>query len=391
MLSKITNKYYKSIDLEHRKKYGQYMTPYDVIDMSLDFLENKKNIKILEPSCGTGQFIDKIYDRFENVSKIDAVEIDKNVFDIIKKRNNLNIINDDFLLMNFNDSKYDLIIGNPPYFELNNEQKNKYISYEDIMTGRTNIVSLFLKKSIDLLNDKGILLFVVPTSILSQKYYEKIRKYIVLNCNILKIKIVDQTKFKDALQQTMIFMIQKTNEKKSKKYIIKINKMLLFNTKYKEYNDLLKSKKFIKNYDCQVKTGSIVWNQKKNLLSNDSNDIMLVYSRNLDYENNKIIVVNDDIKKQYIKNDKKIKVIEAPCIAINRIIGIKDINLKPVLLEHGKYCFENHINVITGDIKNLEKIYKSLKSKDTINYIKNIIGNTQLSKSELENIVPIFE
>ena len=86
--------------------------------------------------------------------------------------------------------------------------------------------------------------------------------------------------------------------------------------------------------------------------------------------------------------------INLPVIAINRIIGIKQISLKPVLIQasdmNQTYYFENHINVIMGPIDTLKIIYKSLILPETIEFIKNIIGNTQLSKTELETMIPIF-
>jgi hypothetical protein len=97
-----------------------------------------------------------------------------------------------------------------------------------------------------------------------------------------------------------------------------------------------------------------------------------------------------DLKKQYIKIDKKPE--STPFIVINRIVGIKDISLKPVFIETStdKYFFENHINVITGKKKDLKIIYDSLIKPETVNFIKNIIGNTQLSKNELLYMIPIF-
>ena len=54
------------------------------------------------------------------------------------------------------------------------------------------------------------------------------------------------------------------------------------------------------------------------------------------------------------------------------------------------YLFENHINVITGKIGDLKIIYNSLCKPETIIFIKNIIGNTQLSKSELLYMIPVY-
>lgn len=400
MLSDITSKYYKHTTLEHRKKYGQYMTPYDIINESLKLIDIKKYKKILEPSCGTGQFIEKIKE-INNKASITGIELDKKIYDNIHKNfdKKVQIINDDFLLYDFEDKQYDLIIGNPPYFEIekNNETYKDVIkSYKKSLCGRINIYTLFIHKSIELLKIDGVLLFVIPTSLLSSKYFENIRFYIENNCNILNIKILNSNDFEDALQQTMIFVIQKIDNKISKnngKFIIKLGDTIVFNNKYEEFNEIIKNKKFIKDYNCTVKTGSVVWNQNKESLTNESkNNIILVYPRNLDSNENKLVLSSHDTKKQYLDLKKyKKDPIKSPLIAINRIIGIKDISLKPVLFtDKEKYYFENHINIICGELENLKIIYDSLKNPKTIEFIRNIIGNTQLSKTELESMIPIF-
>jgi hypothetical protein len=85
----------------------------------------------------------------------------------------------------------------------------------------------------------------------------------------------------------------------------------------------------------------------------------------------KIVIKPDATKKQYIKIN--VEPIKAPFIVINRIIGIKEISLKPVLVEetnNESYLFENHINVITGKLDDLKIIYNSLCKPEIITFIK---------------------
>jgi adenine-specific DNA-methyltransferase len=404
MLSETTKEYYKNTSLEHRKNYGQYMTPYDIIQEALKMIDITKINSILEPSCGTGQFIEKILEKNKKAN-IDGIELDKNIYDTIKTKFNkkVNLINTDFLLHDFKEKKYKLIIGNPPYFEIdkkNNTYDNIIQKYDDVLTGRINIYTLFIRKAIDLLEDDGILLYVIPTSLLTSKYFENIRNYIIKKCNLLNIKVLNSDNFEDALQQTMIFIVQKTNINDGK-FIIKLGNTSIFNEQYIKYNNEIKNKKYIIDLDCTVKTGSVVWNQCKDFLTNDKtsiikdniskNNIVLIYPRNLNSKENKISLSTHEKKKQYLDSSKyKKPLTKSPVIAINRIIGVKDITLNPILIETGEYCFENHINIISGELTNLKKIYESLKKPETINFIKNIIGNTQLSKTELETMIPLF-
>ena len=387
-LNKLTIEFYNKATLTDRKANGQYMTSSDIVSKSLT-IEVDKNKPVLEPSCGTGQFIDCLV--AQGYTNITAVEKDTKLYDMVKLIDNINFINADYLTTKFN-SKFGLIAGNPPYFEISNSLVDKQFS--EVISGRPNIYTLFLKKGIDELEDKGVLVFVIPTSLLSSKYFEKMRLYIIKYCNIERIEKLNSDNFDNALQNTMIFQIKKRNINKenNKKFIVKIGSTIIFSPEYKSINKYLIGKTFIKDMGCSVKTGNIVWNQfrdKYDLFTNTSEgNIPLIYPRNI--TSGKLILDCDNEKKfQYIKPNNLNKTIKGPVIVINRIIGINSISLNPVLIEEGNYYFENHINIISGKLEQLKIILSSLKSQETTDFIKNIIGNTQLSKTELETMIPI--
>ena len=396
MYNNITTDFYSKDNLDIRKANGIYITPYNIIEKCF---ENEKinNLDILEPSFGSGQFIDIIIKLLgkKKSTNIVGTELCTELYDSVNKKyssnKNIQLYKQDFLTWK-TDKKFDLIIGNPPYFEmeLNSEQKKHF---KDIISGRVNIYSLFIFQSIQMLKPNGKLIFVIPTSLLSGKYFEKLRYYINRTCNIDDIITLGSKDFEDALQSTMIFKISKLSETSisNDNFVIKFSNTIIFSNEYISINKLLKKKKFINDYGCDVKTGNIVWNQHKDKLDNNKKNnkyMPLIYPRNL--IGGKIVFKKDDKKKQYINIDKE--PIEAPFIVINRIVGIKDITLKPVLIEAStdKYFFENHINVITGNIDDLKIIHNSLSKPETSNFIKNIIGNTQLSKNELLYMIPIF-
>ena len=79
---------------------------------------------------------------------------------------------------------------------LNNEEKKIFI---EIIRGRVNIYSIFIYKCIGMLKPNGKLKFVIPTSLLSSKYFEKLRYYTHKTCIIENIEILGSNDFRDAL------------------------------------------------------------------------------------------------------------------------------------------------------------------------------------------------
>lgn len=146
---------------------------------------DKKEIHILEPSAGVGNFIPLIIKRFEGKRiTIDLVDIDKNSAKIfaalIKKYDipsnvTINYIVDDFLLHKF-EKKYDYIIGNPPFFKMKSSEKKLRIYRKDAKNKNTNnICSFFLDKAVDLADYISI---VFPKFILNTPEFSDSRKYL---------------------------------------------------------------------------------------------------------------------------------------------------------------------------------------------------------------------
>src|SRR3990167_7399902 len=147
-----TIEYLKKTDLTKRKKLGQYFTNKIIREDLISHLPKIPNADILEPSAGTGEFIETIIKSFDNPN-IDATEIDQELCNIVKNKfNKINVVCADALSLSY--KKYDYIIGNPPYFKIDAKLVDKN-EYGKIINGRINIFGLFIKHHIDLLKDGG--------------------------------------------------------------------------------------------------------------------------------------------------------------------------------------------------------------------------------------------
>jgi len=301
--SKVSYELTKKISKNEKKANGIFFTNPNTIMKNLDILKPymKNIINVLEPSCGSCEFINILNTNY-NKLKITGIEFNKTIFDSIKlfENNNIKLLNQDFLIYK-SETNYDLIIGNPPYFVMKKNEIDKY--YLDYFEGRPNIFILFLIKSLSLLNNNGILSFILPKSFLNCLYYDKTRKYIINNFKIINIIDCDDN-YIETKQQTIIFILQKTTSTDLKKIN---NKFILNNNKYTIYslqenitklNLLYRNSTTLNKLDFKVSVGNIVWNQCKTELTNDTSKTLLIYS--------------SDIKKQkleiqkYSNVDKKI-------------------------------------------------------------------------------------
>lgn len=404
------NTEFKSISLELNKKLskeirqenGIYFTPKKARTKIFDFLNLKtftpKNC--LEPSFGSGEFIQDLLEKYPNS---DVVGVEKNtvIFDSVKGLfPKAKLLNLDFLDFRSKDSenKFDLIIGNPPYFVMK-DKKDPLI--KECMNGRANIFVLFIYKCLTQhLNTDGILAFVLPTSFYNCSYYELCRKYIYENTSILLVENIT-VNYVDTNQDTMIMILQnKKPEDFSHEipYILKINERIFINPYYSNLQKLLSNSTTFEKLGFTVKTGEVVWNQHKEILTNDPKDsTLIIYSHNIQDKN---IVLDTDKKdkKQYISKDFNGTPSIGPALLISRGYGNK-YKLDYTFVEKNVVFYgENHINVILPNIKSealkieelLNKIKSSLEDERTSKFIEMYIGNGALSKTEIETIFPLF-
>ena len=390
--------YLKNTDIEKRKRLGQYFTPKSIRDLLLSKLvslsQKKDNVKILDPACGSGEFLLSCREYFDN-THLYGFEIDQSLVSISKKLiNNADIKCIDTLKIDTEKSiKYDYIIGNPPYFEFKPDKETKK-KYSDIISGRLNVFSIFIKLGLELLEDGGYLAYVVPPSMNNGAFFSKLRDYIINNSSVEYLHIVEGAdNFYMANQKVMLLILKKTNNHKNKKYIFSKNGITIFTEDKTFLNNAYKNTVSLKDIGYAVKTGSIAWNKyKENLTEDKNNAIPLIYSSNI--VNGKIVIPNKR-KLQYIKNISKDLIIKNNVIAVNRITGShKNINIKSAIVKEKEFVCENHVNVIYplenyNKIYTLEYIYNALNDETNIKVLSYITGNTQVSKTELERLLPI--
>lgn len=399
--SELSIKLTTKIKKKEKKNNGIYFTPPETIYKNIKLLEPfMKNItNILEPSCGSCEYILRLNKIKPNIN-ITGIELNKTIFESIKQYNsdNITLINDNYLTYKF-DTKFDLIIGNPPYFVMKKSDIEK--SYYNYFDGRPNIFILFIIKSLELLNNKGIISFILPKNFLNCLYYDKTRNLIINNYTILNIIECDD-KYIETQQNTIILIIQ--NEKSINNnisYSITISGYTIFGTQnnIKIIKKLYKNSKTLFNLNFNVNVGNIVWNQCKKDLTDDNTKTHLIYSSDIT-TNNKLSIkkYSNKEKKNYINKKGN----NTPLLVINRGYGVGSYNFKYCIINENdniNYLVENHLiciknsNLLSKEdlIKKYKQIIKSFNNKKTIEFIKIYFGNNAMNTTELCKILPIYD
>ena len=389
----------RKLSKKEKQDYGFFVTPRAILEQLFTCIQQHlilNSIDIIEPSCGTCEIVNWIDKVFDNVN-IDAVELNQTVFESIQPltfKNNVTLMNKNFMSLG-KAKQYDLLITNPPYFVC--DKKYVPLEYKEYISGRPNIFGLFIVHSIHLVKPGGLLAFILPKSFMNSAYYAKIRQFVKENCDILQILDFEQHKnFIDTEQSTIGLVLKKTGPSSNCDYSIKIGNQYIFTTDSVQLKQIFEGATTIKGLGLGVRTGQVVWNEHKELLTNDENDTLLIYNTNVTKDHT--IQTNhfkNEGKGQYIKRDGKTD----PILIVNRGNGNSKYNLKYAILNTDKpYLVENHLNEIYPAkpmnkkylIELFEKLVKSFTNPRTQQFIDLYLGNNGLSKTELESVFPIY-
>ena len=382
----------KSLTKEHKKEGGIYFTHPSIVEQTIKLVKpyNIDIKNVLEPSCGSCEFINQL----PHIN-IDGVEYDKEIYDKIKHLNSdkVHIVNEDFLKFK-TDKKYELIIGNPPYFVIKKNECSK--EYHPYLDGRPNIYLLFILRSLTMLSENGIVAFVLPSNFLNCSYYNKVRQYIHDKYTLLNV-LDCSNEFIDTDQPTNIILIQNKRPIGNNLNTLTMEHSIIFNTVegITHISRLRENSTTLDKLGFNVHVGTVVWNQVKDTLTDDSTKTRLIYSS--DFKDNKLVVTlyKDPYKKNYIIDEG----ITGPLLVVNRGYGKGKYSFNYCLININQpFRIENHVICIKYRDKisksELLKLYKSIiqsfKNPKTNEFINRYCTNDAINTTELQYVLPIY-
>jgi len=238
-----TAKFGESKSKEERKSLGQFFTPKDTARFMAELFNVPRNsfIRVLDPGAGSGilsaavlEVIDRQYPAVKEI-ELTCYETNADVIPLleaniaymqqltrikltvkIEKENYLLSQSDDFtgtLMASPVQQKYDMVIGNPPYFKLQKEAPEA-ATMPEVCYGAPNIYFLFASMSLFNLKDTGEMVYIIPRSWTSGAYFSRFRSYFLHHGKLTDIHIFKNRKKvfdkEDVLQETMILKMRKT-------------------------------------------------------------------------------------------------------------------------------------------------------------------------------------
>ena len=314
----------KSDERIYSKNYKKH------IEFWTKYREAVKNIKIVDPACGSGAFLitafeyllnynnylnDKIFDLtgtkdlFSDTTKeilqnnIFGVDLNKESVEITKLslwlktadknktlatlENNIkcgNSLIDDVEIFGelafdwekefpqvFKNGGFDVVVGNPPYVlcqPSNTEEKIlKFYNSFEVANYKIDLYHLFFEKGIKILNPKGYLGFITPNTYLTNKYTVNLRKLILEKTSINTIIKYNEIVFSEAGVDVVTILLSN--------FKIKNNKINILSSKNKTLTVIEKKEQEIWEND-ELK----VFNLNKELSIKLENTILLdkIYS-----------------------------------------------------------------------------------------------------------------
>jgi hypothetical protein len=238
-----------------QKKFAIYYTKSDISLFIAEILKQYKFDSAFDPACGNGRLLDSVSNNTRTLFGTDLFSI--KFFDNSKHKI---IENMDFLRIDENgkngrksiiNQKFDLVIMNPPYTRFSNLNEN----YRKSILSQIKMKSMpqmglhgyFIIHSNNFLNQNGLLVAVLPASILFSKYSHELRLFLLNNFSLKYIiSFSNDDSFSDNSSFKEIILIAEKNPSNFTCNFISISNKI-DQTNYLELASLITNEKLTKD------------------------------------------------------------------------------------------------------------------------------------------------
>jgi adenine-specific DNA-methyltransferase len=241
-------------NVDSKKLCGGYYTPQAITDFICKWAITKPTQKVLEPSCGDGNFIESAIRRFKELGVpnnklfglIKGIELVEDEADKSKDRaakyglNSTTILNTDFFnyIANANgEAHFDVVIGNPPFIRYQNfPEEHREVAFRMMEEMNlhpnklTNIWVPFLVISASKLNRFGKLAMVIPAELFQVKYAAETRIFLSNFFSRITIVTFKKLVFADIQQEIVLMLCEKDVTANKGIRVIELNNLAELNS-----------------------------------------------------------------------------------------------------------------------------------------------------------------
>lgn len=427
-------------DMTERKNSGAYYTPINTVKSLISSLSQKTNLankKILDPCCGTGNFLINLTEQARDPELLFGQDVD----DVSVKISRINValsyeISDTgFLYKNIVccdtileaglsdilEDGFDIILGNPPWgLDFSNYDmailKEKYLSASD---WGTESYDLFIEKALLMLKKNGILAFVLPEAVLNVKMHKPVRDVILTNCSFEFVSFIGNA-FMGVTCPSIILCLKLANPGRTSGCTINNNRNKSIHKNFPN-NFIIKSERnftgegFVLNvpdthYNCLKAISEVAGNEKKYLADNakfalgivtGDNKKLLSSEQHDGYE--RIILGSDLMKYQILASSNYIKyepknfqqVAKTELYRTSEKLLYRFICNTPVFAyDSDQRISLNSCNILIPQISGLDMKYVMaiLNSRVVAYFFKMKFNSVKLLKSHIEQIpIPVAD
>lgn len=395
---------------DERKGLGQYLTPRLLREPLLDRIPLRVGDRVLDPGVGTGEFLLSVRERQPSAQLV-GWDVDPQALEVARTVvPDATLIEQSALDVDVSES-FDVVIGNPPYFQLKLSPTDRR-RFQSVISGRPNIFAVFFHVGLRALKPGGYLGFVVPPSMNNGAYFQALRDFITSQGHVEYLDVYSESRlFEGAQTAVQLIVVRKHGTEDSPAVDLKddakdrhvfdlqgVTHGPLHRTVFSEdpsrVREAFDGRSTLWQLGFHAVTGSIVWNQNRNRLRRVPEDgtVPLVWAHNI-VDGGVRLIPDHPKRPQYVVQDNPLA---GPAIVVNRIVGsVGSGSLRCALVNDGQpFVGENHVNVVLPrpDVEprvSWDELLTLLSEPGVNEHVVLLTGNTQVSATELTHLLPL--
>ena len=316
--------------------------------------------------------------------------------------------------------RFDLVIANPPYFQMRVTPALRR-RFGEVISGRANAFALFFKVGLDLLAPGGRLAYIVPPSMNAGAYFEALREHIVSRGELTHLELLAGSSiFEGANTAAQLIVIELGSRDgggagpgtdpahgsdpapgPGSRHVFERSeheagfRRVVFTPDAGELRRGFEGRRSLWQLGYEAVTGSVVWNQRREDLRTGPGDgcVPLIWSADL--RGGAFDPHSRDVgqKPGWIEDARPLR---GPALLVNRVVGaVGRGEIRTALIPDCRpFLAENHVNVIrlrAGAEPALDwtGLQAAVESPGAVTRVRLLTGNTQISATELTHLLPL--